>query len=119
MNTVKFRKAAKVKYPATYAPESRTDVEANRFNCAQRSHANFTENQPSFLVALLVSGLRFPLAAAAMGAGWSVCRVLYMTGYTRGDEGGKGRYQGILHTPLQAVLTLMAAYTGVMMILEK
>ena len=30
--------------------------------------ANFTENQPSFLVALLVSGLRFPLAAAAMGA---------------------------------------------------
>jgi N-methylhydantoinase B/oxoprolinase/acetone carboxylase alpha subunit len=44
-----------------------------------------------------------------------------MTGYTRGDEGGKGRYRGGggLHTGFHVVLTLMAAYTSVMMILEK
>lgn len=79
-NTGKFRKAAKVPYPAAYAPDSRTDEAAIRFNCAQRSHAQFVENQVSTLAALLLAGLRFPLAAAAMGLGWSVFRYLYMVG---------------------------------------
>jgi len=119
MNTGRMRKLAKVPYPGCYAPDSRTDPEAFKFNCAQRSHANFTENQPSMLASLLLAGLRFPVAAAAMGFGWSLGRYLYMTGYTRGDAGGKGRYQGIFFQVFQFGLVLMAGYNGVMMVLQK
>ena len=56
---------------------------------AQRSHANFTENQISFLGALLISGLRYPVASAVLGAGWAVSRVFYAIGYSAG--GPKGR----------------------------
>lgn len=80
MNTGKYRKLAKVQYPAAYAPSSRTDDEAHKFNCAQRSHAHFIENQVSMLGSLLLAGLRFPLTAAVMGMGWSVARYLYMVG---------------------------------------
>ena len=42
------------------------------------------------LGALLLAGLKFPVAAAVMGAGWTVCRYFYMVGYCNGTEGGKG-----------------------------
>jgi glutathione S-transferase len=119
INTSRHRKLAKVPYPVCYAPDSRTDHEAYKFNCAQRSHANFIENQPSMLASLLLAGLRFPITAAIMGAGWSLGRYLYMTGYTRGDQGGKGRYQGIFYQLFQMGLMLLAGYNGVMMVLEK
>jgi glutathione S-transferase len=114
-----MRKAAKVAYPAAYAPPERTDAEAFKFNCAQRAHANFAENHPTALAALLIAGLRFPLVAAGMGFGWSLGRYLYMTGYTRGDQGGKGRYQGVFYHIFSTGLILMAAYNGTMMILKK
>lgn len=57
---------------------------------AQRAHANFTENHSSFLGALLISGLRYPVAAAAIGAVWSVARLLYALGYTS-EAGPQGR----------------------------
>ena len=56
---------------------------------AQRAHANFIENQPTFLSLLAVSGLRYPVAAAALGATWMFGRVAYGMGYasSRGPEG--------------------------------
>lgn len=119
LNTGSRRKAAKVTYPAAYAPSARTDPEAHKFNCAQRSHANFIENQPSAVAAMLIAGLQFPLTAAGMGFIWTFGRYLYMTGYTRGDEGGKGRYQGIFATLFQAALIALAGYNGAMMVMQK
>lgn len=119
LNTGRRRKAAKVAYPACYAPSSRTDAEANRFNCAQRAHANYIENQPTTVAALLIAGLAFPLTAAGMGFGWTVGRYFYMTGYTRGDEGGKGRYQGAFYNLFQAGLILLAGYNGYTMVMQQ
>lgn len=47
---------------------------------AQRAHNNYTENQISFLGALLISGLRFPVPAATLGAAWVAARVVYVLG---------------------------------------
>ncbi|KAL2064116.1 hypothetical protein VTL71DRAFT_4610 [Oculimacula yallundae] len=116
INVGKFRKAAKVAYPACYAPESRTDEAANKFNCAQRAHANFVENQSAMLTALVLAGLRFPVASAALGLGWSVSRYLYMTGYTKGGD-GKGRYNGSTFWLCQAGLYGLVGYSGVAMVM--
>lgn len=56
---------------------------------AQRAHANFIENYISFVPALMISGLRFPVASAALGGIWVLGRVLYAAGYT--SSGPKGR----------------------------
>jgi glutathione S-transferase len=119
INTGHYRKAANVKYPAAYAPASRTDAEAHRFNCAQRAHSNYVENQPSFLVVLLLAGVRFPITAAVLGAAWNVARYTYAVGYSQGEETGKGRYKGISFWFFQAGLAGLAAYSGVMMALGK
>lgn len=47
---------------------------------AQRAHANFTENLTPFMATLLASGTRYPVQAAAMGAGWLVSRMVYTAG---------------------------------------
>lgn len=114
MNTGKYRKAAKVPYPAAYAPDSRTDEEARRFNCAQRAHANYTENQPSAVVALLLAGIRFPIISALAGAGWTIARYLYMVGYSSGVP--RGRYNGVSFWLFQIGLAIIASYNGVAMI---
>jgi glutathione S-transferase len=97
----RFRKAAKIPYPFEYAsyeqvqtasPASRKAMLA--FNSAQRGHQNFNEVHPSFLCALLITGLEYPRAAATLGAIFSVGRVLYGWGYTNGPENGTGRYYG-------------------------
>jgi len=119
INTGKFRKAAKVPYPNTHANPTRTDIEALRFNCAQRAHMNYTENLPSFLGALLLAGLKFPLASAALGFFWSFARYLYMVGYSTGAEGGKGRLKGIYYVIAQYGLIGLAIYNAVTMILDK
>jgi glutathione S-transferase len=90
-----------------------------KFNCAQRAHANYIENQPSMLGALMLAGIKFPLTAAVMGLGWSVCRYLYMVGYCSDAEGGKGRYRGIAYMLFQLGLFGLAAWNGVTMIMEK
>ncbi|KAI9055664.1 hypothetical protein LZ554_000607 [Drepanopeziza brunnea f. sp. 'monogermtubi'] len=115
-NTGKYRKAAKIAYPAAYAPESRTDEAANRFNCAQRSHAHFTENQVPLLGSLVLAGLRFPLTAAAMGFGWSVMRYVFMVGYSQGGD-GKGRYKGAASWLFQFGLLGLTGYSGVAMVM--
>lgn len=100
------RKAAKVPYPIMYVdPEQeskdRSPQAARVFNCAQvpstplldycvaswlrpraqRAHYNTIEQLAAFLPALLVSGVRFPLVSAGLGATWLVGRVGYTEGY--------------------------------------
>ncbi|MCJ1436399.1 hypothetical protein MMC27_005778 [Xylographa pallens] len=62
-----YRKAARVPYPNAYATatEAAASKEKYLFNCAQRSHAQFLEQLPPFLVTLLVSGLKYPVLSAA------------------------------------------------------
>ena len=110
-----YRRAAKVPYPNAYASanEAATSQEKHLFNCAQRAHANFLEAQPSVVTTLLISGLRYPVLSAALGASWVLFRIIYTIGYTRpGIEGGRGRYRGILHFVPHAALTIMATLVG-------
>lgn len=118
--TSKFRKASGLVYPVPYASNeaAEKDRKAYMFNCAQRAHANFTENQPSFLGALLISGLRFPVASAAVGAGWALSRLIYAFGYTSA-AGPAGRLRGSIGSFLtDTALKFMALYTSVAMIMD-
>ncbi|RGP72835.1 glutathione s-transferase [Fusarium longipes] len=113
--TSKARKRSGLKYPIPYASNelAEKDPEAYKFNCSQRAHANFTENQISFLGALLISGLRYPVASAVLGAGWAASRVFYAIGYSAG--GPKGRMAGSVGAALCDIsLKFMAAYTSIM-----
>jgi glutathione S-transferase len=97
MITTAKRKAAKCPYPNGYA--SAQDMKANPaaydFNCAQRAHTQFMENAPQAMMSMLVAGLMYPNATAALGLGWLVSRVLYLYGYVYGKkEKGAGRYLG-------------------------
>ncbi|RKF60887.1 Microsomal glutathione S-transferase 3 [Erysiphe neolycopersici] len=116
-NTGSYRRAAGIEYPAAYAPSSRTDQAAHRFNSAQRAHANFIENQPTVLGAMLIAGFKFPLATASLGGLWSLFRLIYMWGYSQGQPGGKGRYKGIAFFLFQYGLIGLAGYTSISMIL--
>lgn len=97
-----FRKAAGVGYPTPYADSAMlgsASAEKKQslylWNCAQRAHGNYLENQPSIVAAMLIAGLRYPVASALLGAGWSVARVAYAVGYTKADRSdGKGRLIG-------------------------
>ncbi|KAH8174276.1 MAPEG family protein [Sarocladium implicatum] len=70
--------------PATVAgPEHlKKDPNAKQFDNAFRAHANYIENLPQFLVALFISGLKFPVASAAASGVWLVARYMYLQGYT-------------------------------------
>lgn len=78
------------------------------FNSAQRAHQNFNENHVSALGAMLIAGLKWPVATAALAGVWSVNRVIYAIGYTNGSEGGKGRYYGALWMIAHYVMVGMA-----------
>lgn len=79
-----FRKPAKIVYPQAFADSTdmanATSGEQKKamylFNCAQRAHANFNENHPSVMVSLLLSGVVYPQASAALGAVWSLGRIV-------------------------------------------
>ena len=92
-----MRKAARVDYPNFYpTPQQvKESKDAYKYTCAQRSHANFMENMPQAMVSMLVAGLTYPKATAALGAGWLVSRMLYAYGYIYGTrEKGMGRTIG-------------------------
>ncbi|POS77630.1 MAPEG family protein [Diaporthe helianthi] len=117
VQTGKARKASGIGYPNTYATaeQAEKDPAAFKLNCAQRSHANFTENLTPYLASLLIAGTRFPVPAAVMGAGWLASRVVYAVGYTR--NGPSGRLAGSAgHNLLGFGLGLTACYTGVQMV---
>ncbi|PSR79112.1 hypothetical protein BD289DRAFT_442931 [Coniella lustricola] len=88
--TGKARKSSGIGYPNAYATaeQAEKNPEAYRLNCAQRAHANFTENLVTFLPTLLIAGLRFPTYAAVAATGWLTCRVAYTQGYVaKGPQG--------------------------------
>lgn len=115
-----FRRTAKIPYPFEYAsyeqcqtaaPASKTAM--LRFNAAQRAHQNFNENHPTVISTLLISGLRWPAATAVLGAVWSVNRVVYAIGYTNtAEEGGKGRYYGVLGNLVHYSLIIMSGISA-------
>lgn len=51
------------------------------FNCAQRVHLNFVESIATYLLLLLVGGLSYPLATAALGSTLVVGQLIYSIGY--------------------------------------
>ncbi|UKZ83689.1 hypothetical protein TrVFT333_011498 [Trichoderma virens FT-333] len=117
--TGKFRKASQIAYPNAYATHEQAEKDPNafKFNCAQRAHANFIENQPSALGALFIAGLSFPLASAILGGTWAFGRTLYLYGYT--SSGPKGRAFGsYLAGAADLALKFMAAYTSINFILD-
>ncbi|KAL1902696.1 hypothetical protein Sste5346_001139 [Sporothrix stenoceras] len=110
--TGSYRRAAKIPYPNCYASQevAEKDNAAFQFNCAQRAHANFVENLPTFLGAMFISGLKFPVLSASLGAAWAVSRVLYARGYTK--NGPKGRYIGAVHSLFDLVAKVLSGYTA-------
>ncbi|KAI6829550.1 hypothetical protein KC333_g870 [Hortaea werneckii] len=120
-----FRKQSGVPYPKVLAENS--DMSAAEpgqkkamylFNCAQRAHGNYLENQPSVAIALLVAGVQYPLWSAGLGAAWLVFRIAYAVGYTREDKsGGEGRLIGAPFWFAQLGLFGLTLWTGVQMLL--
>jgi glutathione S-transferase len=79
--------------------------------------SNYLENETSFIASLLVAGLKFPVAASVLGAGWIVSRILYAVGYTRADkEAGKGRLIGLPFWLFQLGLYGLVMYSGIKML---
>jgi glutathione S-transferase len=103
------RKPAGISYPTMYATDEQAakNPAAYKLNCAQRAHGNFLENQPSFLVGLLVAGLRWPVAAAGLGAGYVLLRILYGIGYTSKGPSGRSPWAS-LGSLCNFALTIMA-----------
>jgi len=119
-----FRKVAGVGYPCPYADSAQmntTEPEKKKnmylFNCAQRAHGNYLENQPSVVAAMLIAGLKYPLLTVALSAGWQIFRVVYAVGYTNPEKtNGKGRMLGSFFWLFQLGLFLSAGYTGYQML---
>ncbi|KAI2608475.1 membrane-associated proteins in eicosanoid and glutathione metabolism [Hypoxylon fragiforme] len=117
--TGRARKASGITYPTAYASQELADKDpkAHAFNCAQRAHANYTENLTPFLGALLISGLYFPTSSTTLGAAWVIGRVLYAYGYT--SSGPKGRVTGsVVSIVTDAALKIMAIISGVKIVLS-
>ncbi|KAL1967868.1 hypothetical protein VTN77DRAFT_2557 [Rasamsonia byssochlamydoides] len=108
-----LRKEAKVPYPHSYASieQCKENAKAEQFNCAQRAHANYLENMPQTMLFTLVAGLKWPNAAAALGAGWVITRALFLYGYVySGKPQGKGRYLGAPFWLFQGALWAMTVF---------
>ncbi|KAI1809785.1 membrane-associated proteins in eicosanoid and glutathione metabolism [Poronia punctata] len=108
----KARNASGIKHPTPYATQEQADKDprAFKFNLAQRAHANFGENLTSFLVALLVAGLRYPSPTAYAGAAWVAGRLGYAYGYTNLGPGGR-RPGYLISQVAKLALTTMAVLT--------
>lgn len=114
-----YRKQAKVPYPNAYASanDAATSQEKYLFNCAQRGHANFIEQQPSFLTALLISGFKYPVLSAGMGGLWVISRIMYAVGYTTPQyKNGRGRMWGAGQYLATASLLVMSGLSAWSMI---
>ena len=113
------RKASGVKYPTTYASEelAAKDPKVYAFNCAQRAHANFTENLTPALVGILVAGLKFPLIAAIGGGLWSFSRALFARGYVANGPSGR-LLGGAPASIIDLSMKLLAAYTVITFAME-
>ncbi|KAI9675405.1 MAG: hypothetical protein M1817_001309 [Caeruleum heppii] len=116
-----FRKRAKIPHPNSYASDKQqeSDPAAYAFNCAQRAHANYVENHGMIMASLLISGLKYPLTATAMGGIWMVGRILYAVGYAKTPIGkyGSGRRQGLFFWMPQFGLVALTGWTGLQALL--
>ncbi|KAL6245373.1 hypothetical protein RBB50_007372 [Rhinocladiella similis] len=91
------RKSARIPYPNPYATpqEAKESQAAYKFNCAQRAHGNLLDNLPQVVASMLFAGLEYPVATAALGAGWVFFRIIYAYGYIAGRKAqGKSRLYG-------------------------
>jgi len=76
------------------------------------------ENLPAVLTSLLISGLRYPVIASALGAVWLAGRIVYALGYTDPNMAdGKGRSRGAFMWLGQLGLFLLTGFTGVKMVM--
>ncbi|KAF9179782.1 Microsomal glutathione S-transferase 3 [Haplosporangium sp. Z 767] len=82
-----YRKTAGVPLPNMYADEAeaKNDKKKMIFNCKQRVHQNTLEGFSSYLISLMIAGVRYPTAAAGLGLVWCLGRMAYSYGYTSGD----------------------------------
>ncbi|KZT62847.1 membrane-associated proteins in eicosanoid and glutathione metabolism [Calocera cornea HHB12733] len=98
INVSGARTASGIKYPQLYAEkaEAEKSLAAMKFNCAQRAHANTLEVLPHILTGTLLSGLYYPIPAAALCATWVVGRVLYTIGYSSGIPSQRNKSGGWL-----------------------
>ncbi|KEP55337.1 microsomal glutathione S-transferase [Rhizoctonia solani 123E] len=111
----KARKRSGIQYPQLYAEKEQQDksTEALKFNCAQRAHQNTLEWLPHVLFFTTFLGLRRPILAASLGAGWSASRVLYTIGYASGDPKKRNTRGGIFGSVAYMGLLLSATYAAV------
>lgn len=79
------RRRFDIKYPTMY---SDTNIV---FNCIQRSHQNFLETYPQFLMLLFLGGFEYPKFAACSGLLYLAGRIVYAIGYSTGDPSKRMR----------------------------
>lgn len=95
---------------------AKTNPAAMQFNCTQRAHANTLEHAPVIILGVLVTGLRYPLLACALGAAQLLGRVVYTIGYSTGDP--KKRMRGNFHYIGTLGLLLGSTWTAISLIME-
>jgi len=92
-----------VQYPNAYAVPGQ-HKNADDFNRVQRSHQNFLEGLPSYLVTALIGGLKYPITNAIGTVCFCIGSILYQKGYVdtsydpkvaRFKKGGPIKYIGI------------------------
>ncbi|KAL1959177.1 hypothetical protein VTO42DRAFT_2682 [Malbranchea cinnamomea] len=109
----KTRRAANIPYPHTYATQEqcKADPNAEKFNCAQRAHANFLENMSQTVVSILVAGVKYPTAATLLGISWVAFRALFLYGYVYSKKPrGAGRLVGAPFWLVQGALWAISVF---------
>ncbi|KAH6916929.1 hypothetical protein BKA70DRAFT_1250950 [Coprinopsis sp. MPI-PUGE-AT-0042] len=86
------RKKAQVEYPQAYATKEHQEKskDALIFNCAQRAHQNTLEVIPLLWASTIVTGLQYPVPAAAGCFAFVLSRIMYTRGYLTGDPKRRG-----------------------------
>jgi len=79
-------------------------------NNAQRVHLNFNEQIGVIIPFTLIAGLKYPRAAAYLGLGYFVSRIIYGVGYTRKPDARLFGYLGV--SLITITLAALAGITG-------
>ena len=80
----------------------------------QRAHAQYMENMPQTMASMLIAGLEYPKATAALGLGWIGMRLVYALGYVYSVKpGGEGRLYGVLFWFMQGGIWFLGLLTAV------
>ncbi|KAL4447889.1 hypothetical protein ABPG75_005108 [Micractinium tetrahymenae] len=106
-HVISARKTMEVFYPHLYAPPGHKHEK--RFNCIQRAHQNSLENQPAFLVLLLLAGARFPKSASIAAAVYLLGRIIYFLSYSSGRPSRRHR-GAFMHAANLALLGMVGRW---------